>query len=359
MVLGNVCLMSRKFFSVFAGLAVVALALVGCSGPSDGGSSTGSAGSTGSSASTAGEKIKVGFIVKSLADSWFQPETQFAKEEADKIGVDLLVEEATDGSKVLDAINTMATQGAKGIIICAPEVQLGPAIEKACKDKNLKLMSVDDRLVGTDGKPLAGVPHLGISATKIGESVGTTIVEEMKKRGWVAADVHGIATTKEELETAMQRIDGCKSVLVANGIPAGNIHYTPWKTLDITGATDAANTVITQNQSAKHWVCFSSNDDGMMGAVRALEARGVKAENIIGVGINGLAVAKEFALGKPSGVFASILLKPRIHGAQTVNMMAAWIKDGKEPPIETYTEGTAITRDNYESELKTEGMSLD
>lgn len=350
--------MFSKIVGFVAGAVLLGGLVAGCS-PSSGSGSTSTGGQSTTGTTASGDKVKIGFIVKSLADSWFQPETAFAKKEAEKIGVDLLVEEASDGSKVMDTISAMASQGAKGIIICAPDVQLGPAIKKACDDKGLKLMSVDDRLVDADGKPLEGVPHLGISATKIGESVGQTIVDEMKKRGWNAADVHGIAPTKEELQTAMERIDGCKSVLVAAGVPAANIHYTPWKTLDITGATDAANTVITQNQNVKHWVCFSSNDDGMMGAVRALESRGFKPEDIIGVGINGLAVAKEFANGKPSGVFASILLKPRIHGAQTVDMMAEWIKDGKEPPMETYTEGTAITRDNYQEELKAEGMSLD
>jgi L-arabinose transport system substrate-binding protein len=45
-------------------------------------------------------------------------------------------------------------------------------------------MTVDDRLVGADGKPLEDVPHMGISATKIGEAVGQAIVDEIKKRGW-------------------------------------------------------------------------------------------------------------------------------------------------------------------------------
>ncbi len=346
--------MSRLFFGLFVFVSVCGAFLAGCNGNS----STSAAGDANSDGKL-GESVKIGFIVKSLADSWFQPETEFARAKAKELGVDLVVEEATDGSKVLDTISSMATQGVKGLIICAPEVQLGSAIEKACADKGILLMSVDDRLVGSDGKPLPDVPHLGISATNIGESVGQTMVDEMKKRGWTAADVHGIATTKEELETAMQRINGCKSVLVANGVPEGNIHYTAWKTLDITGASDAANTVITQNQNVKKWVCFSSNDDGMMGIVRALEARGVKPEDIIGVGINGLAVAKEFSLGKPSGVFASILLSPRAHGAQTVEMMAKWIREGTKPALETYTEGTAINRENYEAALKTEGMSLD
>ena len=333
-------------------LAAVVTGLVACSsGESEAGSTTGTSVGT-------NEKVKIGFIVKTLSDTWFQQETDFAKKKAEELGVELMVEEAGEGSKVMDIMSTMKTKGAQGVIICAPDVQLGMAIKAAADSNGLKLMSVDDRLVDADGKPMEDIPHLGISAAKIGNLVGDTIVAEMKVRGWNPAEVHGIATTKEELETAMLRINGAKEKLLEAGIPEGNIHYTAWKGQDITGALDAAQTVITQNPNVTKWVAFSSNDDGMMGVVRALEARGVKAENIIGVGINGTTAAQDWQQDRMTGVFASVLLKPRIHGAQTVEMMTEWIKSGKTPEMETYTDGTAINRSNYEEELKNEGMTL-
>jgi L-arabinose transport system substrate-binding protein len=39
-------------------------------------------------------------------------------------------------------------------------------------------------------------------------------------------------------------------------------------------------------------------------------------------------------------------------------MMYEWISEGKEPPKETYTTGTLITRDNYKAELEKEGIKL-
>ncbi|MGO7815312.1 arabinose ABC transporter substrate-binding protein, partial [Rhizobium ruizarguesonis] len=84
----------------------------------------------------------------------------------------------------LDLLAVFGAQGAKGFIICKPDVKLGPGIIAKAEANQLKLMTVDDRLVSADGKPLEDVTHMGISATKIGETVGQAIVDEIKKSGW-------------------------------------------------------------------------------------------------------------------------------------------------------------------------------
>ncbi len=336
-------------------LAVFGL-MSGC-GDSGGGSAT--SGGTGSAGKGA-EKVKIGFIVKSMADSWFKVETDFAQKKAAELGAELVVQEAKTGEEVQKVIDTFATQGVKGLIICAPEVQLGKAIEMQCKDKGMKLMSVDDRLVDADGKPIESIPHLGISAFNIGKMVGQAMVDEAKSRGWSMADVGAIAVLKEDLETARDRVNGAKEILIAGGMAEAGFHVAPWGgAVDMSSAADTAKGVITRFAATKHWVCLSSNDDGMIGAVRALEERGVKPADIIGIGINGKLVAQEFKTGRDSGVFASVMLKPSVHGGTTVEQMYAWIKDGKEPEKLTLTDGTVITKANYEAEIVKEGITLD
>ena len=303
--------------------------------------------------------IKIGFIVKSMADSWFQVETDFAKEEAKTVGAEINVQEAKDGAAVLATIDTMATNGIQGIIICSPETKLGSAIKAATDKHNIKLMSVDDRLIGTDGQPLADVPHLGISATNIGKQVGDAITAEMKVRSWKPEEVGALAIVVPDLETATQRVKGAESVLTAGGFKAENVFEAPWGgAKDIASASDAANAVITTHSAIKKWVIFSSNDDGVLGAVRALSNRGVPPTDMIGVGINGTLAAKEWAKGQPTGVLASVLLKSKVHGANTVDMMDKWIKDCTKPALETYTTGTTVNKDNYKDEFKKAGVSL-
>lgn len=333
---------------LFQGLAIAGIVAAGCSSGSGSGSSGGAGG---------GEPVKIGFIVKSMNDAWFQTETNFAKDEAKTLGVDLSVQEALDGPAVLEAIDTMATNGVKGIIICSPNTQFGPAIKTETDKHDMKLMSVDDRLVGPDNKPLAEIPHLGISATNIGKQVGQAISDEMKKRGWNPVDVGALAITAPNLETAKQRIGGAESVLTANGFKQANIFEAPWTgSVHIASASDAANAVLTAHSSVKKWVVFSSNDDGVLGGIRAISNRSVPPTDIIGVGINGMLAAQEWKRGQPTGMFASVLLQPKKHGADTVEMMVKWIKDGTKPPLETYTTGTIITKDNYADAMKSAGV---
>lgn len=342
-----------KLWVPVLGAAVIAAGLTGCSG------GTTDKPSVGKQPAAKSANVKVGFVVKSMADSWFKTETDFAKEKAKELGVDLTVQEAKDGQAVLTTIDTMATNGVQGIIICAPEVQLGPSIKKAADSHNMKLMSVDDRLIGADKKPLADIPHLGISAANIGKQVGSAAADEMKKRGWKPEEVACLAIFNPGLETGVQRVNGAKDSLASAGFKKENTFDAPWTGSDLASASDAANAVITSHSSFKKWIVISLNDDGVLGGVRALSNRGMGAGDIIGVGINGMLAAKEWQKGQPSGMFASVLLQPKIHGATTVELMTKWIKDGAEPPKETYTSGTVINKDNYKQELPKAGVTLD
>src|SRR5512136_1185117 len=132
----------------------------------------------------AADKIKIGFLVKQPDEPWFQDEWKYAQEAADKLGFELIKIGATDGEKVLNGIDNLAAQKAQGFVICTPDVKLGPAIVAKAKAAGLKVMSVDDRFIGADGKPMEDVPHMGISAFNIGKGVGQALVDEAKKRGW-------------------------------------------------------------------------------------------------------------------------------------------------------------------------------
>jgi L-arabinose transport system substrate-binding protein len=328
--------------NVWLGL-VVCLALAGCGGGEAGGS-------------TSPEKPKIGFLVKSATEVWFQQEWQFADDAARDLNFELVKIPTPDAEKVMTALDNLAAQGAQGVIICSPDVKLGPAIVAKCKAANLKLLTVDDRLVDAEGRPLADVPHLGISAYEIGKMVGQAIVDEMQVRGWNMAEVGAIAVNLDELETARQRIDGASEVLVAAGFDAKRIFKSPWKTQDIPGALDAANITLTQHPEIKKWVAFSSNDDGVLGVVRATEGRNIAASDVIGVGINGTSGVDDFKKPNPTGFFGSVLLSPKKHGYDTCRMMYDWVKNGTEPPKETWTSGILITRQNYEEKMKEEGL---
>jgi L-arabinose transport system substrate-binding protein len=223
-------------------------------------------------------------------------------------------------------------------------------------DNGLKVIAVDDQFLDADGKPMTDVHYLGISAGKIGESVGHALVAEMHKRGWAAADTGLCAVTFDELETARQRTEGALQAAKDDGFPDNQVYKARQKTSDTPGAFDAVNILLTQQPSVKHWLVCGMNDSAVLGAVRATEGRGFKPEDVIGIGINGTDCIAEFEKPAATGFFASVLLSARQHGFQTADAMYQWIKNGVEPPLDTRTIGVMINRDNFQQILRDQGI---
>ncbi len=300
--------------------------------------------------------IKIGFLVKAPEEPWFQLEWKFADQAAKELGFTLVKIGATDGEKVLSAIDNLAAGGAQGLIICTPDTTLGPGIVAKARSAGLKLLAVDDQFIGANKQPMTKVHYLGISAGKIGEDVGKTLAAEMKKRGWTPADTAVCAATFDELATAKARTDGAIAALKAAGFPENRIFKAPQRTADIPGSFDATNVLLTQQPNVKHWLVCANNDNGVLGAVRALEGRGFTAATAVGVGINGTDCITELEKAKPTPFFGSMLLSAKSHGYETAKMMFHWIKDGKEPALDTRTVGVLITRENFRQVLKEQGV---
>jgi L-arabinose transport system substrate-binding protein len=303
------------------------------------------------------EKIKIGFLIKQPEEPWFLTEWKFAQKAADENGFELIKIGATDGGKVLTAIDELNTVGASGFVICTPDPRLGPAIVAKATQYNMKLVTVDDQFVDGHGKIMEDVHHLGMSPHDIGHQAGEIEIAEMKKRGWNLADTAVIVSSFVQLDTAKQRTDGAQEALIEGGIPKEKLFQAPNKTTDIPGSFDAANICMTQHPDIKHWLIVGMNDRAVLGAVRATEGHGYKAADVIGVGINGTDCWDELAKKSDTGFFGSLLLSPNKHGYETTMMVYHWIKDGTEPPKTTFIrKATFINRANWEKALSDQGM---
>ncbi|MDX0413454.1 sugar ABC transporter substrate-binding protein [Sinorhizobium medicae] len=301
--------------------------------------------------------VKIGFIVKQPEEPWFQDEWKFADQAAKEKGFTLVKIGAQDGEKVQSAIDNLGAQGAQGFIICTPDVKLGPGIVAKAAANDLKLMTVDDRLVSANGSALEDVPHMGISATKIGEAAGEAIVAEIKKRGWDMKEVGAIRVSYDQLPTAVDRVEGALSVLKANGFPEANIFDAPQAKTDTEAALNASTVVLNKNAGIKKWVAVGLNDEAVLGAVRATETVGIPADSMIGVGIGGAESAiNEFKKPSPTGFFGTVIISPKRHGYETALNMYEWIANGKEPEKLILTAGQLALRDNYEAVRKDLGI---
>ena len=304
----------------------------------------------------AADPVKIGFLVKQAEEPWFQDEWRYAEQAAKDKGFTLVKIGVPNGEKMMAAIDNLAAQKAQGFVICAPDVKLGKAVERSAKRNNLKVISVDDRLVDGSGKPIESIPHMGISGYAIGKQVGEGIVAEIKARKWNMAEVGAIRVAYDQLPTAKERTTGAVDALKAAGFPAANIIDAPQAKTDTENAFNAANIALTKNAKFKHWVAVGLNDEAVLGAVRAAEGRGIKADNMVGVGIGG-AKAAENELNKPAtGFFGSVMISAKEHGYQTSVNMYNWITGKAVPPAEVLTKGMLMTRANQAEVRKAMGQ---
>ncbi len=331
----------KILFRVLAGCAAALsfLSLAGCGTKPDQGT----------------EKIRIGFLVKQPEEPWFQDEWKFAQRCADKYGFDVVKIGTTDGEKVLSAIDNLASLGAKGFVICTPDVRLGPAIMAKANSYGMKVYAVDDQFVDASGN-FMDVPYMGISAHQIGITVGKALAEEFKKRNWDVAETAACAITFDELNTLKERVAGATEALTQAGFPADKIYRSAEKTTDVPGSFNATDVLLTQHPEVKRWLAFSVNDEGVLGAVRAMENRGFTQDTVIAVGIGGQTSRAEFEKPQPTGFFATVLISPYRHGFETSEAMYKWIKDGVEPPKDIRTSGILVTRDNYKQIMKEQGL---
>ncbi len=291
--------------------------------------------------------VKIGFLVKQAEEPWFQDEWRFAEQAAKDKGFQLVKIGIPNGEKMLAAIDNLAAQKAQGFVICAPDVKLGTAIARAAKRHSLKVISVDDQLLDGAGKPIAGIPHMGISAFEIGRQVGQGLIEEAKARGWKLTEIGALRIAYDQLPTARERTQGVLAALKDAGLPAGNVIDAPQAKTDTENSFNAANIAFTKNARFQRWFAFGMNDEAVLGAVRAAENRGIKQDAMVAIGIGGSQTAlNEFSKPTPTAFFGTVLISPKRHGYETSVNLFHWIRDGKAPPALTLTTGTLMTRKN-------------
>ncbi len=119
---------------------------------------------------------KLGFLVKQPEEPWFQTEWKFADKAGKEHDFQVIKIAVPDGEKTLNAIDSLAANGAKGFVICTPDPRLGPAIMAKARSYGLKVIAVDDQFVNAKGKPMEDVPLVMMAASKIGERQGQELV---------------------------------------------------------------------------------------------------------------------------------------------------------------------------------------
>ena len=214
-----------------------------------------------------------------------------------------------------------------------------------------KVVSVEDRgdtkLVITDSDTIecknviiaTGAKHRELGLDNENELVGKE-------------DVGLLLMTMDTVSSCVPRAEGelDKFTELCPDFPEANVFKA-----DYDGTTDKGNTaaaaVITANPQIKTWLVTGANEEGCIGAARALESAGLDADACV-VGLGAYMAKGEWNNKGADGtcVKASAYFSADQVGAGSVEVLLDMI-EGNEPEMETAVDAVVVTPENYKEEM--------
>ena len=294
----------------------------------------------------ADDELLVYGIYKAGDQTWFIDEGEAAKNAVEALGgTFVFVDAKMNPEEYLKAIDNAVANNASGIVTCIPDQTLSQAaIDNA---NGIPMVAADDALQDADGNKLA--PWVGINAYVIGEANGEWIANYAIENELLDKEDTGLLImTMDTVSSCVPRAEGeyAKFKELAPDFPEERIFYA-----DYDGTTDKGNTasaaVFTAHPEIKTWLVTGANEEGTIGACRALETAGLDADACV-VGLGGYMAKDEWndkgadgTCMKAAAYFSSLQV-----GEGSVNVLMQLI-NGEEPEMETAVDAVIVTPENY------------
>ncbi len=288
----------------------------------------------------AAEDVTIGFIPMTLDNEYFITMVNAAQQEADKLGVELLVQAGTShgsAEEQLQIVETMITNKVDAIcIVPSSSVGLMTALKKA-EEAGIPVINLDTaldaELVKSSG--LKPVPFIGTNNYDGAKLAGEYALEITGGTGKVAilTGIAGQQNAADRRNGFFDVVDG-KLEVVAEA-------SADW---EVEKGYNAAQNMIQANPDLV--LIFASNDNMALGAIRAAKEAG-KDIKVIGYDAIGEALNSVKA-GEMASTIAQFPAEMGIQGVQA----AMTLLGGGTMPEYTYTETRPITSENVEEFMK-------
>lgn len=291
------------------------------------------------------EDLKIGYINKMGDHPWFVAEIEGARAAAESAGATLSVQDVQfNADLTITALDTMIGDGVDAIAIVVPDRGLGPVVAAKAKEAGVPLVAVDDDIAFEDGTP---VPFVGLDSYNIGQAVGAELANLFKASGWNPETVMLASIEDRKADTCMQRNKGAEDAFIeATGWDPDQIVRVAYDNTMV-NSIDVMTTTLTANPTVQNWIFYSCNDDGVLGAARAMENSGYSAENGIGVGIDGSRACDAFGAGRASAFRGTMWFNAANHGSDAVNLLVDAVRNGTPLPEKTFSQPTLINAENF------------
>ena len=294
------------------------------------------------------DKLVVYGIYKAGDQTWFIDEGAAAQAAVEEAGGEFIyVDAKMNPEEYLKAIDNAIANNASGIVTCIPDQTMSQAVVDKAEEAGIPIVAADDALQDADGGKLA--PWVGINAYVIGEANGEWIANyAIENELTDKEDVGLLLMTMDTVSSCVPRAEGelAKFTELIPDFNEANIFKA-----DYDGTTDKGNTaaaaVITANPQITTWLVTGANEEGCIGAARALESAGLDADACV-VGLGGYMAKDEWNNKGADGtcVKASAYFSAEQVGAGSVDVLLSII-NGEEPAMETAVDAVVVTPENY------------
>ncbi|MBN8933826.1 MAG: substrate-binding domain-containing protein [Rhizobium pusense] len=273
--------------------------------------------------------MKIGIVLKTLTNQYWQSMESGMKAAAKDYGVDVTIQAAnseSDPTQQLTILQTMIGRGFDAYVLSPVSVSnLTPGV-KQLQERDIPIVNADDARI--DATVWVGADH---------EQAGAAAVEYIAKHlpeGGDVAQIEGQAGSS----AGILRIKGFKKGLEAHtnlklvaSVPAN------W---DVTQAYNAAQTILRKNPDLKAF--YANNDTMAVGVAKAVADMGLAGKVII-VGTDGIPAALD-AIQKGT-MSATVTSLPYYQGYWSVQS-AIRLKSGQKVPEWVAAPAELITKDN-------------
>lgn len=330
--------MRKKTLGLLIGTLLIGSMLAGC-GANQSSKETSAAGGK--------KKVVIAGIYKAGDQVWFINEGKAAEKMAKSMGASeyQLIDAKMNPDTYLQAIDNVIAQKVDGVITCIPDQKLSQVTVDKLKAANIPVIAADDALQDESGKKIA--PWVGINAYKIGETNGEWIANYIKENKLESDNQAGVLVlTMDTVSSCVPRTKGelDKFKAVLPNYPDSKIFKA-----DYDGQTDkgfsAAAAIFTAHPEIKKWMVMSANEEGAVGATRALEQAGLDNQScVIGLGAY---LAKDEFKKSSSAMKAATYFSANDVGGNSAKLMMEKVLNGKDIPAETAVDAKVVTKDNY------------
>lgn len=281
------------------------------------------------------EKITVGFLVHDLSNPFWATQAKGAQDEADELGVDLIVVDAkVDAAKEVSTWEDWITRGLDGIMISCVDEETSKGYCEKAQEAGIKVMAAVHPLPGADASLANDEYHYGYLA---GEYAGKFIAEKLggnAKFALLAGDVTPFV---------IPRTDGIRDGILAEAPDAELVSRQDGFQTEV--AIEVIESVLQAHPDLKVIGCL--NDDGALGAYEVMTGVGANPDEICITGTDGIAQALE--LIKEGGMYrASVSMAPYESGRKEMEILFYKLIKGETVEAHQKIPNELITIDNVD-----------